>query len=106
MPTTDAESSELTAEIVQSEEVRESGAELVRRGLGVLLRRATEGEEGIGRLSGGVGQALGNWGLETWLYAIAMSAVYGTVCGWGMMYVARFALKRYVLFLPRVSDPY
>lgn len=102
-----AESSELTAEIAQNEEVAESGAELVRRGLAVLLRRATEGEEeGIGRLGGGVGPALGNWGLETWLYAIAMSAVYGTVCGWGMMYVARFALKRYVLFLLRISAPY
>lgn len=100
-----AESPELTAEIAENEEAAESGAELLRRGLD-LLRRATEGdEEGVGRLGGGVGQALANWGLETWLYAIVMSAVYGTVVGWGMMYVARYALKRYAQLLVCMSDP-
>jgi sodium/hydrogen antiporter len=87
-----AESPGLTAEIEASESAKETGVELLRRGV-QLLARATE-EGGVGRLGGGIGQALANWGLETWLYAIAMSAVYGTVCGWGMMYVARFALKR------------
>jgi sodium/hydrogen antiporter len=95
-----SESSKLTAEIEANEETVDPKAEIVLRGIGLLLRRATEGEDNsIGRLGGGVTTALANWGLETWLYAIVMSAVYGTVCGWGMMYVARFALKRHVILL-------
>jgi sodium/hydrogen antiporter len=94
-----AESPELTAEIAENQKAVEGGAELLQRGL-ELFRRASESDTiEIGRLGGGVGKALANWGLETWLYAIAMSAVYGTVVGWGMMYVTRFALKRYDLLL-------
>lgn len=89
-----AESSELSAEIAESEASAESATELLRRGF-QLLARATEGEdESVGRLGGGVGTALANWGLETWLYAIVLASVYGTVIGWGMMYVTRFGMKR------------
>lgn len=80
-----AESPELTAEIAQNESLKEGVAEgvaeIARRAMS-LVARASEGEtESIGRLGGGVGQALGNWALETWLYTILMSAVYGTVMG-------------------------
>jgi sodium/hydrogen antiporter len=90
-----AESSELTAEIAASEAAVGAESSLAERAL-QLVARASEGDsETIGRLGGGVGKALANWGVETWLYSILMSAVYGTVVGWGMMYVARFALRKY-----------
>ena len=91
-----AESPQLSREIAENEAAAESGAELLRRGVQLLGRAAGGESESIGRLGGGVGKALANWGLETWLYAILMSAVYGTTVGWGMMYVARFALRKYV----------
>jgi sodium/hydrogen antiporter len=91
-----AESPELTRELAANEKTTEAAAEILRRGLHLVVR-ATEGEaESVGRLGGGVGVALAKWGLETWLYSILMSAVYGTVVGLGMMYVAKYALRRYV----------
>lgn len=90
-----ATSPELTREIEANGRLAEGGAEVLRRAI-TLVARATEGEnQSIGRLGGGIGKALANWGVETWLYSILMSAVYGTVVGWGMMYVAKFALRRY-----------
>jgi sodium/hydrogen antiporter len=89
-----AESPELTAEIAAGEAAQTIESGLAERALH-LIARATDGEsETIGRLGGGVGKALANWGLETWLYSILLSAVYGTVVGWGMMYVAGFALRK------------
>jgi sodium/hydrogen antiporter len=91
-----ATSPELTQEIEANKGLVEGGSEVLRRAVD-LVARAAEGEsETVGRLGGGVGKALASWGVETWLYSILMSAVYGTVVGWGMMYVARFALRRYV----------
>lgn len=89
-----AESAELTSEIQQNEALKKSGVTLFQRAVG-LLTRAT-GSDTVGRLGGGVGKALGNWALETWLYSILMSAVYGAVVGLGMMYMARFAVRRNV----------
>lgn len=90
-----ATSPELTREIEATGRLAEGGAEVLRRAI-TLVAPATEGEnQSIGRLGGGIGKALANWGVETWLYSILMSAVYGTVVGWGMMYVAKFALRRY-----------
>lgn len=51
-------------------------------------------EEGIGRLGGGVGVALANWGLETWLYIVLLSIAYGIVVGYGGGRIMRVALRR------------
>ncbi|KAF5625421.1 Na(+) H(+) antiporter [Fusarium tjaetaba] len=67
----------------------------------VLMARAGE----VGRLGGGVGVAMANWFIETWLYTIALSIVYGAVLGYGSCKAVKFALKSkwideesYVLF--------
>ncbi|KAK7422964.1 hypothetical protein QQX98_001254 [Neonectria punicea] len=59
----------------------------------------------VGRLGGGVGEAMKHWVLETWLYVVLLSVVYGAVAGYGSCKAIRFALKRkwidnesYVLF--------
>ncbi|KAH8672418.1 Sodium/hydrogen exchanger family protein [Ilyonectria robusta] len=61
--------------------------------------------EEVGRLGGGVYEALKNWLLETWLYIVLLSVVYGAVVGYGACKAIRFALRRkwidnesYVLF--------
>ncbi|KAH9908360.1 Sodium/hydrogen exchanger family-domain-containing protein [Xylariomycetidae sp. FL2044] len=50
--------------------------------------------EEVGRLGGGVGVALLNWLLETWLYVVALGIVYGWVCGYVARKGAKFALYR------------
>lgn len=52
--------------------------------------------EEVGRLGGGVGVALQNWLVETWLYQIFMSIAIGAVVGFGAQYALKFALRRYV----------
>jgi NhaP-type Na+/H+ or K+/H+ antiporter len=66
-----------------------------------LMARAGE----VGRLGGGVAVALENWLVETWLYIVALSIVYGAVVGFGSCKAIKFALKHklvdnesYVLF--------
>ncbi|KAK1753659.1 Cation/H+ exchanger [Echria macrotheca] len=61
------------------------------RGLAFLLARS---EEGVGRLGGGVGEALKNWFVETWLYIVLMSVAIGAVVGFGSMFALKFALRR------------
>lgn len=58
--------------------------------VGALLKR----EEGIGRLGGGVGVALTNWFLETWLYVVFLSVLYGAVVGFAAGKAIKFALRR------------
>jgi NhaP-type Na+/H+ or K+/H+ antiporter len=48
----------------------------------------------VGRLGGGIGQAIGNWFLETWLYYVIMSAVYGGFVGFVACKGIKFGLKR------------
>ncbi|PHH62809.1 hypothetical protein CDD81_6701 [Ophiocordyceps australis] len=62
-------------------------------------------EEQVGRLGGGVGVALKNWFLETWLYIVFLSIIYGAVVGYGSCKAVKFALRKkwidsesYVLF--------
>ncbi|TLS29083.1 hypothetical protein PpBr36_01383 [Pyricularia pennisetigena] len=55
-----------------------------------LLRRAGD----IGRLDGGIGAAMRDWLLETWLYTILLSAVYGAVVGYGGCRVIKVCLRR------------
>ncbi|KAJ4189936.1 hypothetical protein NW759_016753 [Fusarium solani] len=76
-----------------------------------LIRHAESAEhvvarsEEVGRLGGGVGEALKSWVLETWLYVVIMSVFYGAIVGYGACKGIRFALKKklidnesYVLF--------
>lgn len=57
----------------------------------MLMARA--GAE-VGRLGGGPGEAMKNWIIETWIYYIIMSAVYGAVVGFGTCHAIKFALRR------------
>lgn len=66
--------------------------EVVERGLAYLVARNGE----IGRLGGGVGVAMRNWLVETWLYQILMSIVIGAMVGFAAQYALKFALRRYV----------
>lgn len=66
------------------------------RGVEMLMARA---EEGVGRLGGGVGVAMKNWFVETWLYIVLMSVVIGVVVGYGSGLAVKFALRRYVVLL-------
>ncbi|KAK0648275.1 Cation/H+ exchanger [Cercophora newfieldiana] len=64
----------------------------------VLSERALEllarSEEGIGRLGGGVGVALKNWFVETWLYIVLMSVAIGAIVGYGSLLALKFALRK------------
>ncbi|KAK4243449.1 putative Na(+)/H(+) antiporter [Corynascus novoguineensis] len=57
---------------------------------GQLVARSGE----VGRLGGGVGVALKNWFVETWLYVVLMSVVIGALVGFGSQYALKFALRR------------
>ncbi|KFH45981.1 Na(+)/H(+) antiporter-like protein [Hapsidospora chrysogenum ATCC 11550] len=66
-----------------------------------LLARAGD----VGRMGGGTGVAMKYWFLETWLYYVIMSVVYGAIVGFGACHAIKFGLKRkwidsesYVLF--------
>ena len=53
-----------------------------------------EGED-VGRLGGGVGKAMSEWFLETWLYIVLLSVVYGIVVGYGGGKAIKYCLSRY-----------
>jgi NhaP-type Na+/H+ or K+/H+ antiporter len=55
-----------------------------------LLSRSGE----VGRLGGGVGIAIKNWFVETWLYIVVMSVVIGAVVGFASGKALRFALRK------------
>ncbi|KAK4207733.1 Sodium/hydrogen exchanger family-domain-containing protein [Rhypophila decipiens] len=59
-----------------------------------LVARAEEAHSTVGRLGGGVGVAMGNWFLETWLYIVLMSIVIGALVGFTAGKALRFALKK------------
>lgn len=67
---------------------------------GALVARA----EDVGRIGGGVGVALKMWFLETWLYTVLLSIVYGAVVGYASSLALKFAIKRYSTRLNR-NDP-
>ncbi|RYP20699.1 hypothetical protein DL765_002649 [Monosporascus sp. GIB2] len=48
----------------------------------------------VGRMGGGVGVALMNWGVETWLYIVLMSIAYGAIAGFAGGKFMKFALRR------------
>lgn len=51
-------------------------------------------EEDVTRQGGGPAEALKNWFLETWLYFVIMSAVYGVIVGTAARYAIKYALRR------------
>jgi NhaP-type Na+/H+ or K+/H+ antiporter len=55
-----------------------------------LLARAGD----VGRMGGGTGEAIKYWFLETWLYYVLMSAVYGAIVGFGACHAIKFGLKK------------
>lgn len=57
---------------------------------GRLLAR----NENVGRLGGGVGVAMKEWFLETWLYIVVLSVIYGAVVGYAACKGIKFALRR------------
>ena len=89
-----AESDQVDAEV---EAFEESGGvpERLVRSLGSLVARAGDSDSSdLGRLGGGIGEALKNWGIETWLYFVLMSIAYGAVVGTIMLFATRFATKK------------
>ncbi|EAQ91083.1 hypothetical protein CHGG_03018 [Chaetomium globosum CBS 148.51] len=48
----------------------------------------------VGRLGGGVGVAMQNWFVETWLYIVLMSVAIGALVGGVSMFALRFALRK------------
>ncbi|KPM42988.1 hypothetical protein AK830_g3576 [Neonectria ditissima] len=48
----------------------------------------------VGRLGGGIGVALKEWFVETWLYMILLSVAYGVVVGFTSCKIIRFCLER------------
>ncbi|KAF5019818.1 hypothetical protein F66182_8187 [Fusarium sp. NRRL 66182] len=93
-------------------------AEIPGAGAGAAAKAEAAGEAGhsvahalmaragqVGRLGGGVGVALTEWFVETWLYTIVLSIAYGAVVGYGSCKAVRLALRwkwidneSYVLF--------
>lgn len=50
--------------------------------------------EDVSRQGGGPGIAIKNWFLETWLYFVIMSAVYGVIIGTASRYAISYALRK------------
>jgi sodium/hydrogen antiporter len=61
---------------------------------GVVSARHEHAQDNVGRQGGGIGVAMKNWCLETWLYIVILSVVYGALVGYGGGKLMRFALKR------------
>lgn len=57
---------------------------------------AARSAEAVGRLGGGVGVAIGNWVVETWLYIVIMSVAIGVLVGFVAGKALKFALHRSV----------
>ena len=57
---------------------------------GEIAKRAGD----VGRLDGGLGQAIADWVVETWLYIVIMSVPYGFLVGFGAGKVIKYFLKR------------
>lgn len=76
------------AELPGSEETKAA------HGLETALRILAIRKEEVGRLGGGVAVAMKNWFLETWLYIVLFSVVYGAVVGYGACKTIKFALRR------------
>ncbi|KAJ4003726.1 hypothetical protein NW766_012178 [Fusarium irregulare] len=101
IPGAGAKAAAATASDAASSAVEHGAAETGKAVAHALMARAGE----VGRLGGGVTEALMNWFVETWLYTIVLSIAYGAVVGYGACKGIKFALKHklvdsesYVLF--------
>lgn len=75
-----------------TEKASSAAAEVVHRAL-LHVR-----QEDVGRLGGGIGLALGTWIVETWLYIVLLSVVYGAVVGYASGKAVKYALRKYRLW--------
>ncbi|KAK7959259.1 uncharacterized protein PG986_004113 [Apiospora aurea] len=57
---------------------------------GEVVKRAGD----VGRLDGGLGQAMIDWVVETWLYVVIMAVPYGALVGFSAGKAIKFFLKR------------
>jgi len=57
---------------------------------GELVKRAGD----VGRLDGGLGKAMIDWVVETWLYIVVMAVPYGALVGFSAGKGIKFFLKR------------
>jgi NhaP-type Na+/H+ or K+/H+ antiporter len=73
---------------------KEEAAGAVAEAAGEAARMLFAREEAVGRLGGGVGEAMKNWFLETWLYIVLLSVAYGIVLGYGSCRAVKFALRK------------
>ncbi|KAI1035348.1 hypothetical protein LB504_006110 [Fusarium proliferatum] len=55
---------------------------------------AVRASEEVGRLGGGIGEAMKNWVVETWLYYVAMGIAYGAVVGFTSCKAIKHAMRR------------
>ncbi|KAF9880873.1 sodium hydrogen exchanger family protein [Colletotrichum karsti] len=78
------------ADIPGAGESNEGTASIAERAVRLVLRE----EHGVGRLGGGVGVALTNWFVETWLYIVLMSVAIGVVVGFASGKALKFALRK------------
>jgi sodium/hydrogen antiporter len=60
----------------------------------IIARVIHEVVEGVERQKGGVGEALRNWVVETWLYVVIMSVPYGALVGYIGGKVIKYCLRR------------
>lgn len=82
----------------RKEEAAGAAAEVGGEAVKMFLARA---EEEVGRLGGGVGVTMKNWFLEMWLYIVFLFIVYGAVAGFASCKIAKYALRRQVLYPTR-----
>uniref|UniRef100_A0A0D2YA29 Cation/H+ exchanger transmembrane domain-containing protein n=1 Tax=Fusarium oxysporum (strain Fo5176) TaxID=660025 RepID=A0A0D2YA29_FUSOF len=61
---------------------------------GFAAHLAVRASEEVGRLGGGIGEAMKNWVVETWLYYVAMGIAYGAVVGFTSCKAIKYPMRR------------
>jgi sodium/hydrogen antiporter len=89
-----AESADVDREVAAFEETGGAPSRLVRSVMTLVARAGDSENSDLGRLGGGVGVAIKNWTIETWIYFVIMSVAYGAVVGVIMLFATRIATKR------------
>lgn len=84
----------LAVYLIRHADVPDSGEQKVVHGVEPAFRMLFARNGEVGRLGGGTGVAMKNWFLETWLYIVLFSVVYGAVVGYGACKAIKFALRR------------
>ncbi|GJN67147.1 hypothetical protein PLICBS_001171 [Purpureocillium lilacinum] len=84
----------LAVYLIRHADVPASGEQRVAHGVQPAFRMLFARNGEVGRLGGGTGVAMRNWFLETWLYIVVFSVMYGAVVGYGACKAIKFALRR------------